>query len=359
MIKRYLGITLITATLLVTGCSSDNDDDGGSTTEGTTTEGTTTDGTTTDGTTTDGTTTDGTTTDGTTTDGTTTDGTTTDGTTTDGTTTDGTTTDGTTTGGTTTGGVTGPDFAIGGTVDNSNATTGRADAVIRVVHSSDNAGTVFVTADEANSAPLIGDALDPTSGLTVATGAVGPVAIDAGDHTIEVIKAGDFFASNFSPVLNINKMTLGAGSSTTFIARGDAIDAGSDTPLEMVSVFNQTTTDSVDGGLVRVIHAARGLSIVFDGLTTGSLDLFATTDGVVNGTPAISDFSYGDVSTGYVELPAAVYEFVATEAGNSARERFSATVDVSVGSVTTVIVRDGAAFGMDADLVVIDDAVNP
>lgn len=302
MIKRYLGITLITATMLVAGCSSDDDGDG-ATTEGTTTEGTTTEG------------------------------------------------------GTTTGGITGADFATGAVVDNSNDTTGRTDAVIRVVHSSDNAGTVFVTADEANSAPLIGDPLDPASGLAVGSAAVGPVAIDAGAHTIEIIKAGDFFANNFTPALSIDDLTIGAGSSTTFIARGDAI--GTDNPLEVVSVFNQTSTDSADGGLLRVIHAARGLSIVFDGLTSGNLDIFATTDGSVNGTPAVSNFGYADVSTGYLELPAAVYQVVVTEAGNSARERFSASVDVTVGSVTTVIVRDGASFGMDADLVVIDDTVNP
>ncbi len=125
MIKKYIGITLVTASMLVMGCSSNDDGPSeGTTTDGTTTDGTTTDGTTTDGTTTDGTTTDGTTTDGTTTDGTTTDGTTTDGTTTDGTTTDGTTTDGTTTDGTTTDGTTTDGTTTSGGTDFGNSVMG-------------------------------------------------------------------------------------------------------------------------------------------------------------------------------------------------------------------------------------------
>lgn len=100
MIKKSLGMALLSASLLtMAACSSDDDDESDSSTEGTTTEATA--GTDTDGTTTDGTETDGTTTDGTTTDGTETDGTTTDGTDTDGTATDGATT-GDTTGGDTT-----------------------------------------------------------------------------------------------------------------------------------------------------------------------------------------------------------------------------------------------------------------
>jgi len=336
MIKRYLGITLITASMLVAGCSSSDDDDDpmGGTTNGDTTDGDTTDGDTTDGDTTDGDTTDGDTTDGDTTDG--------------------DTTDGDTTGG---GPTDGADFVIGGTVNNSTATTGRADAVIRVVHASDNAATIIVTVDADNDAPLIGDPLDSGTGLTNTVGAAGPFAVDAGAHTVELYRAGDFFASNFTPTLSVGSLTAAAGSSTTFVARGDAV--GTDAPLQLISLVNQSTTDNAGGGLVRIVHAARGMAIVFDGLTSGELDLFLTTDGSTNGTAAVSGFSYDDVSTDYIEMPAANYQLVATEAGNSARERITLAVPVTVGSVQTIIIRDTTNFGMAADLVVIDDTVSP
>ena len=161
--KKLFIIPLLAATLALSACGSDDDDDGaGSDTSGATTSGETTGGETTGGETTGGETTGGDTTGGDTTGGDTTGGDTTGGDTTGGDTTSGDTTGGDTTGGDTTGGdttsgdTTGGDTGGGTGEGTTGGDTGTA--------STDKAVIVTVASDFSSSAIGIFDSSSPYEG---------------------------------------------------------------------------------------------------------------------------------------------------------------------------------------------------
>ncbi|MBX2825244.1 MAG: DUF4397 domain-containing protein [Gammaproteobacteria bacterium] len=349
MIKRYLGIALISASMaFVVGCSSDDDDDPMMTTGGETTGGETTGGETTGGETTGGETTGGETTGGETTGGETTGGETT----------GGETTGGETTGGETTGG------SNAGSITNNTVVNTRGDSLLKFVHTT-GVQQEFVVAIANNdfTAPLIGPAAgstDPNSeALSDALGQSAYIAVPADTHDIDIVNLGEFLSNSTAAptVASVNPLTVSAGTSTTIVFRGNGTDStGDNRPFEALAMINEAASATAGNAKIRVVHAARGLNIL------GPLDVYVNGDGTPTGTPALSGFTYDTGASGYLEVAAGDYAVVATAAGDAGTERIPSTgpLTFAAGSVTTVVVRDlkGGAFsseGVETDLVIIND----
>ena len=160
-------------------------------------------------------------------------------------------------------------------------------------------------------------------------------------------------------MLTLDSLQASAGSSSTLVVRGNAL---STVPtLELVTLVNEIQVADPGMGKIRVIHAAEGMSRLFGSLARDDFDLFLTADGSTNGTPVVAEFGYDTIATAYLDVSPGLHWLVATESGNSGNARFSALLEVTAGTVNTVVVRDlaGGEPGLDTDIVVIDDTETP
>ena len=164
-----------------------------------------------------------------------------------------------------------------------------------------------------------------------------------------------FFAGNVAPFATVNLDAV-AGSSTLVVARGLV---GNDPEFELVALGGEGPADP-ENARVRVVHAARGLDIVFPGCNcaTGDLEIYVDITGTDPLSTAPVPLSYESISTPYLTVPAASYTISATEAGSPDNVRIQlADVNLAGGSVTTFVVKDqpGGQLGVEVRVVAVND----
>ncbi len=342
MFKRYLGITLIAASLTVVGCSSsDDDDDVGGITNPDMIDPETMDPEVTDPETTDPEVTDPETTDPEVTDPETTDPEVTAPETTD-----------------PAPAPTGDGAAIntgGGNlifVTNAVNATGGAQASLHVVHSSDTAPVLEGVLNDQIEEPLIGSLTDPGSQLSFGGRSDVFLALDPVSNKLDLIN--DYYADNRSPAATVN-MEVEAGSSTLVVARG----AGDE--FELIA-FAAEPADP-DLAKLRLVHGARGFAIqnasTCGNCATADLDIYVqTTDLGAEPSGEPVPLSYASQSTGYVSVAPALYNVFITESGNIENVRLGPIeINLTQGTVTTIVARDDVVtgFGSALNLTVVDD----
>jgi len=210
-------------------------------------------------------------------------------------------------------------------------------------------------ADGDTTMGLIADPTDPGGQLAFFGDPtdLATVSLPAGAVQLDLI--GDFFAGNVTPFGTIN-LDAAAGSSTLVVARGLV---GNEPAFELLALEGGATADP-ENARVRVVHAARGLDIVFPGCNcaTGDLEIYIDITGTTPLTTAPIGLSYESFATDYVTVPAASYTISATEAGSPDNVRIQLNdVNLAGGSVTTLVVKDqpGGQLGVEARVVSVND----
>ncbi|MEL7187486.1 MAG: DUF4397 domain-containing protein, partial [Pseudomonadota bacterium] len=204
-------------------------------------------------------------------------------------------------------------------------------ASLRVFHTSPDAPDVDVVANDDFAMPLISSLAFPDF--------VGYVGVPAADYNVKVTPAGN------SGVIVIDAdLTLAAGQAYDVLA----VDT-----LAMIEaqVLNDDPRPVATNAKVRIVHASP---------TAQDVDIYvvapATDINDVDPTLAAVPFK---ANTGYIALPAGMYDVVVTPAGSKTAAIGPATFDFMNGDVVTVVARDAAGGGAPLNVIVTTDSIAP
>ncbi len=240
-------------------------------------------------------------------------------------------------------------------INNSVNATGAATASVWIVHGSQGSPAFEVVNNDQIEEPLITDATDPGGQLNFDTRKSAFISLDPVSNSLDFI--ADYYSLGNRDSSATVDMQIEAGSSSLIIARGSIGDT--ETPFELIGL----TAEPADPDLakIRLVHAARGFNIINAGTcnncTTNALDIYLqTSDLPANPMGEPVGLSYADQTTGYLSVAPAEYNVIVTEAGNADNVRVAATtLNLVAGTVMTVVAVDGASFGSSVEYIPLND----
>jgi len=231
--------------------------------------------------------------------------------------------------------------------ENSDSTTNRIDALLRLINASNdpNLELVFINNNMVES-PLV-----PLPGLSTTTATSNYITLPTAANSISVFAASDALDGSLdSPLAQINPLIVVSGSATTLVARGSF--------SETVSTFQllpiKTRTTSGNGtALVRVIHAA---------LLSGdsrfiSVDLLPVNspDTIVNVT---TNLEYSALNSEYREIDAGSYDVDVTGRGNDSETiAMESNLTLVAGEAVTLVItnQDSNTTSLPGNILVVRD----
>lgn len=204
-------------------------------------------------------------------------------------------------------------------------------ASVRVFHTSPDAPAVDVIANDNFAAPLVPNLAFPDF--------AGYVGVPAADYNIKVTPAG-------TPGV----IAIDADLS---LAAGQAYDVLAVDTLAMIEplVLNDDPRPVATNAKVRIVHASP---------TAADVDIYVVAPGTDINTvdPTLTNVPF-KASTGYIALPAGMYDVAVTPTGTKTAAIGPATFDFMNGDVVTVVARDAAGGGTPLNVIITTDSIIP
>lgn len=204
-------------------------------------------------------------------------------------------------------------------------------ASLRVFHTSPDAPTVDVVVNDDFAAPLVPSLSFPDF--------AGYVGVPGADYNVKVTPAG-----------NPGVIVIDADVS---LAAGQAYDVLAVDTLAMIEplVLNDDPRSVATNAKVRIVHASP---------TAQDVDIYVMAPGTDINTvdPTLSDVPF-KANTGYIALPAGMYDVAVAPAGTKTAAIGPATFDFMNGDVVTVVARDATGGGTPLNVIIATDSIVP